>query len=102
MWSLVRGFRLDLLPGPGDEVAVVLRHGVRYVSRGTLDDDMVQSRSDFYYLAGFCITHFKEDNWRGSGVLVDIADPVLPHLPQWQQGSYGQKVKKEDGVYDLE
>lgn len=102
IWSLVRKFRLGPYRGLQTRLPWYYAIVYKFVPQGTLDDDVVQSQYDFFYLAGFCIAHFKEDNWRGSGILVDFSDLVLPHLLQWQQGSYGRKVKMEDGVYDLE
>ncbi|KLU91987.1 hypothetical protein MAPG_10934 [Magnaporthiopsis poae ATCC 64411] len=73
VWSQVRRFRLD--PYRGLETRLPWYHAMvyRYVPQGTaLNDEVVQAQYDFYYLADFCVANFKEDNWRGSGVLVTL------------------------------
>lgn len=73
-----------------------------FVPEGLLEEDMVQSSLDFFYLAGFVCVLVKLDNWRGSGILVDFSDLILPHSPAWRQFYYGKMVKKESGRFDLE
>ena len=74
----------------------------QFVPEGTLDDNVVLSHLDFFYLTGFVNVLFKEDNWRGSGILVDFSDILLPLAPEWDRLSYGKLVKRPSGMYDLE
>ncbi|KAI1499395.1 hypothetical protein F5X99DRAFT_430776 [Biscogniauxia marginata] len=73
-----------------------------FVPKGDLDEDIIQSHLDFFYLAGFECVPLKEDNWRGSGILVDFSDLVSPHAPEWDRFKYGRMVKTKLGFYDLE
>ncbi|KAL8282594.1 hypothetical protein RB600_005844 [Gaeumannomyces tritici] len=74
----------------------------KFVPKGDHQKDVVRSQYNFFYLAGFVCAPYKEDNWRGSGILVDMGDLVLPMAPEWKAFYYGRRVKKECGEYCLE
>lgn len=73
-----------------------------FVPEGTVDEAVVQSHLDFFYLAGFVNVPAKLDNWRGPGILVDFSDLVHPMSKEWDRFMYGRMVKKRNGAYDLE
>ncbi|KAL8370740.1 hypothetical protein RB595_000881 [Gaeumannomyces hyphopodioides] len=74
----------------------------KFVPEGDHQENVIRSQYDFFYLAGFGCAQHKEDNWRGSGILVDMGDLVLPIVPEWSALYYGRRVKTEYGGYDLE
>ncbi|KAK8010453.1 hypothetical protein PG990_009418 [Apiospora arundinis] len=47
--------------------------------------DIMQKQLNFFYLTGFNIEPYKEDNWRG-GVLVDMNDLASLFGPWWDEG----------------
>ncbi|KAL8377051.1 hypothetical protein RB595_007945 [Gaeumannomyces hyphopodioides] len=74
----------------------------KFVPKGDHQKDVVRSQYNFFYLAGFVCAPYKKDNWRGSGILVDMGDLVLPMASEWKAYNYGRRVKKECGEYCLE
>jgi len=60
-----------------------------YVPEGDLDPEIVQRHLDFFYLAGFALMPFREDNWRGN-VLVDHSDLIPPQNLLWWKPHYGR------------
>ena len=44
-----------------------------------LELSAVQERLDFFHLAGFNLIPYKEDNWHGKGILVDLSNILPPH-----------------------
>ncbi|KAK0655507.1 hypothetical protein B0T16DRAFT_397138 [Cercophora newfieldiana] len=75
----------DGLDGSERYVAVVYE----YVPEGDLDAEIVQRHLDFFYLAGFGLMPFREQNWRGN-VLVDHSDLIPPHIVKWWKPHYGR------------
>ncbi|KAK0702713.1 hypothetical protein B0H67DRAFT_558328 [Lasiosphaeris hirsuta] len=60
-----------------------------YVPEGDLDPEIVQRHLDFFYLAGFALMPFREENWRGN-VLVDHSDLIPPQSLLWWKPHYGR------------
>ncbi|KAM7182889.1 hypothetical protein V8F33_013941 [Rhypophila sp. PSN 637] len=73
-----------------------------FVPEGQLNDTVIQSQMDFFYLTGFVCPAYKEDNWRGSGILVDFSDIVSPLSSSWQRLLYGRKIKRRVGTQGVE
>ncbi|KAK2036350.1 hypothetical protein LZ31DRAFT_483984 [Colletotrichum somersetense] len=62
----------------------------------SLDNDVVQSQLDFYYLVGFCLTvPMRKDNWKGCGMLVDMADLICPWHVGWSVGMFRRRLANE-------
>lgn len=40
--------------------------------------EIVQAQLDFFWLAGFCLVPSRVENWKGVGILVDMADLIYP------------------------
>lgn len=59
-----------------------------FVPKEELEVEIVQQQLDFFHLAGFVLVPFREQNWRGKGVLVDLCDLVPPHSERWRQDDY--------------
>ncbi|KLU81127.1 hypothetical protein MAPG_00222 [Magnaporthiopsis poae ATCC 64411] len=74
----------------------------KFVPKGDHQEDVVRSQYNFFYSAGFVCAPYKEDNWRGSGILVDMADLVLPMAPEWNAFNYGRRVERKGRKYCLE
>lgn len=73
-----------------------------FVPEEKLDADVVQRQLDFFHVAGFNLAPFRERNWRGEGILVDISDLIPPHgRGWWRQGDY-QRMNVRGYISDLE
>ncbi|KAF6810452.1 hypothetical protein CPLU01_15304 [Colletotrichum plurivorum] len=60
------------------------------------DRDMVQSQLDFYWLVGFCLAEpLRLDNWKGRGILVDMADLICPWSAGWFPKRYERRLAEE-------
>lgn len=88
LFRQLRAFAPDM-PADKSYFAIVYT----FLPEGQLDDAVIQSQMDFFYLTGFVCPAFKEDNWRGSGILVDFSDIVSPLSPSWNRMLYGRKIK---------
>jgi hypothetical protein len=53
-----------------------------------IDNHVIQSQLDFYWLVGFCVVPMRPENWKGPGVLIDMADIVCPWHAGWSQAWY--------------
>jgi hypothetical protein len=60
-----------------------------------LDMDAIQTQLDFCWLAGFCLVPMEPENWKGSGVLIDMADIICPWHAGWFQARYRRLLAKE-------
>ncbi|KAK0629941.1 hypothetical protein B0T17DRAFT_506453 [Bombardia bombarda] len=80
----------DMEPDRSSYFAIVYS----FVPEGTLDDAVIQAQYDFFYLVGFTFAQFKEDNWRGSGILVDFSDLTSPLTTWWDRLVYGKWIKR--------
>lgn len=72
-----------------------------FVPEGILQDDVILSSYELFYLAGFFV-RWQEDNWRGPGILVDHCDMLRPDEPAWPQPDYGKRVKVAGGGFTPE
>lgn len=97
LFRRLRAFAPDM---PADKPYFAIVYS--FVPEGQLDDTVIQSQMDFFYLTGFVCPAFKEDNWRGSGVLVDFSDIISPLSPSWQRVLYGRKIKMVIGPLGTE
>ncbi|KAJ9129840.1 hypothetical protein NKR23_g12445 [Pleurostoma richardsiae] len=53
-----------------------------FIPEEQLRVDVIQSQLDLFWLAGFCLVPMQLCNWKGPGVLVDLADLICPwHTP---------------------
>lgn len=60
-----------------------------------LDMDVLQSQLDFFWLTGFCLVPLRVENWKGPGILIDMADIICPWHAGWFQTRYSQGFAKE-------
>jgi len=60
-----------------------------------VDMDVMQSQLDFYWLAGFCLVPMRLENWKGPGVLIDMADIICPWHAGWFQTWYRRLLAQE-------
>lgn len=66
-----------------------------FIPEGCLDKNVVQSQLDFYWLVGFCFTPtMRPDNWKGDGILIDMADLICPWHAGWSIGSYYRRLAR--------
>lgn len=73
-----------------------------FVPEEKLDAGVVQRQLDFFHVAGFNLAPFREQNWRGEGILVDISDLIPPRDGGWwRQGDY-QRMNVGGYIADLE
>ncbi|KAK1957238.1 hypothetical protein LY78DRAFT_648083 [Colletotrichum sublineola] len=62
----------------------------------SLDRNVVQSQLDFYYRAGFCLTApMRADNWKGRGILIDMADLICPWHVGWSESMFLKRRAEE-------
>ncbi|KAM5368762.1 hypothetical protein ACJZ2D_009316 [Fusarium nematophilum] len=110
-WIVISGKELCALPSkvrtPEAKVDDVVReispnedyHAVvyEYVSntRCTLSTEAVQAQLDFFWLAGFCLVPLRIENWKGTGILVDMADLICPWHAAWFPSQYEQRDARE-------
>jgi hypothetical protein len=64
-----------------------------WLPQGTLTKKALQDQLDFFWLTGFSLVPIADRNYRGSGILVDFSDPILPHDPTWCHLGFGYVVK---------
>lgn len=110
-WMMISGEELCALPLKMRIPEVRLQGAVRnispredyhaivyeYVSNTgcALSSEVVQAQLDFFWLAGFCLVPSRAENWKGVGILVDMADLICPwHIP-WHPSLYGQRRAAE-------
>lgn len=106
-WMMISGQELCTLPLRMRALEVRLDGAVRDISPSedyhaivyeyisdngcTFSPEVVQAQLDFFWLAGFCLVPSPVENWRGTGILVDMADLVCPwHIP-WHPMLYGPR-----------
>ncbi|KAK1965637.1 hypothetical protein LY78DRAFT_637191 [Colletotrichum sublineola] len=89
----LKGIRRDIQPF--EEYYAIVYDFVAE-SQCPLDNSVVQSQLDFYYLAGFCLTvTMRKDNWKGRGILIDMADLICPWHMGWYQPLFYRRLADE-------
>ncbi len=74
----------------------------KFVPEGPRHETLILDHLNFFYRVGFAPNGFKEENWRGPGILVDFSNLVLPFDSWWQRCLYGWVIKTKEGSYTLE
>lgn len=102
----ISGNELFALPRGLKPVDIKLDGNVRRISRNeeyhaivyeylpdsgsAMDVEVIQAQLDLFWLAGFCMVPVRKENWKGSGVLLDMADLICP----WHVGWYPDMYKR--------
>lgn len=60
-----------------------------------LDTDLMQSQLDFFWLCGFCLVPLRSENWKGPGMLLDLADLICPWHAGWFSSQYTRRRADE-------
>ncbi|KAH7151929.1 hypothetical protein B0J13DRAFT_251942 [Dactylonectria estremocensis] len=110
-WTMMTGKELYALPSFARPSAVRVDRIMRdispsedyyaivyeYVSDGQsgLATDEVQAQLDFFWLTGFCLVPLRTENWKGTGILVDMADLVCPWHAAWFPSLYKRRGARE-------
>ncbi|PNY22354.1 Uncharacterized protein TCAP_07149 [Tolypocladium capitatum] len=57
--------------------------------------DVLQAQLDFFWLSGFCLVPLRAENWKGPGILLDLADLICPWQAAWFASLYRQRRARE-------
>lgn len=57
--------------------------------------DALQSQLDFFWLCGFCMVPLRSANWKGPGILLDLADLICPWHAAWFASRYKRREAEE-------
>ncbi|POR37596.1 Uncharacterized protein TPAR_02232 [Tolypocladium paradoxum] len=57
--------------------------------------DVLQSQLDFFWLSGFCLVPLRSENWKGPGILLDLADLICPWQAGWFSSLYRRRQAEE-------
>ncbi|KAK4078102.1 hypothetical protein Purlil1_12071 [Purpureocillium lilacinum] len=57
--------------------------------------DVLQSQLDFFWLCGFCLVPLRSENWKGPGILLDLADLICPWQAGWFSSTYRRRRAQE-------
>jgi hypothetical protein len=75
----------------GEEYHAIVYEYVPDSSHDPVIFDIVQDQLDLFWLSGFCMVPLRAENWKGSGILVDMADLICPWHAAWFPGLYRQR-----------
>ncbi len=92
IWNRSQAYGLQRAQDDLDDSESCFAIVYEYVGEGELDPDIVQRHLDFFYLAGFVLVPWREENWCGKGVLVDFSDLVPPHSRRWWRSDDFRKM----------
>lgn len=110
-WTMISGKELCALPPSMVSPRVRLDADMREISPSqdyhaivyeyvsdsdhALDIEVVQAQLDLFWLAGFCLVPMRIENWKGAGVLVDMADLICPWHAGWFSSRYKRRHARE-------
>lgn len=107
-WTMLSGEQLCALPSGnrpaeeringltrkivrGEQYHAILYEYVPDSSHSPIVSDIVQDQLDLFWLSGFCMVPLRAENWKGSGILVDMADLICPWHAAWFPSLYRQR-----------